>query len=207
LIKEMEDSLDPCIEDRLGKPDYTGNISQNSWEWDIVTREDMRGKERQIGGVYYEGEGGSFNSASGGMADMTGECDKDKVDDDNDDDDEDIWDLLNSNCSDKADSDNDEEEDIHGNDQNAISTKKQKKKKEKRKEKTISAVWNKLAAISAQLKVERKRLRIKEEEVLEREERVVKVENHFEDSLDKAVKKWMRGDFEGVGEDFPKADW
>ena len=50
-------------------------------------------------------------------------------------------------------------------------------------------------------------MRIKEEEVLEREERVVKVENHFEDSLDKAVKKWMRGDFEGVGEDFPEADW
>ena len=202
-LKETEDTLDPRVEDRMGKLDYTGDISQSSWEWDIVTRDDMWVEGRNIGRVSDDGERGRLNLASGAMADMSGECGDDDGRDENDD----ACKEMNSNrSSDYEDADgevDDDDDDSEGNDVNGEGNDVNGEGKN-----VVSAVWKELTAISLKLQSERKKFGIKEEEVLEREMRVLEAENRFEDFVDEAVEKRMRGDYgEGEAEVSVETDW
>ena len=171
--KETEDSIDSRLDDKMGKPDYQGDISQSSWEWDIVTRDDMWVEGRRVGREWGTGKGGrdGGEEEDDGKVESTSIYSLDAGEDEGDFGSVEMERSINDDDETYDDVDVDID-DVHDDDEIDLDDVREAVSFTFLKGSSVSAVWKELAAISAKLQEERTKLRLKEEELVERERRL-----------------------------------
>jgi len=179
--KETVASFDERLGEKLfARPDYKADVSQSSWEWDIETRTDMWVEGKMIGREEEEDED---------AVDQSYDIEEQRFD---------IGVDRSPSRSSSLEQDSDDSDD-DGDKENHLSASTIDANYDdglinESNQGTLSSVWQELAAISARLQRERRKLRLWNEQLQSREDTLVAAEADLDAVVDKEIQRRLRND-------------